>query len=441
MMQLYDVAVVGAGMAGIIAARDLSQRGYSVVLLEARNQIGGRTRVERHFGNLNLEMGGGYMHWTQPTVWTEIEKYGLELKAPLNPEKHRWLADGKVHSGTADEYAAVAGPLIGRFFADARSRFPLPVRPDRQTNSDIEQQSIEDRIRAMELTQYERDVLDGALSGVVSSYTEQGLTHILHATAVSFGSFDAFMETAGFWSIKGGTKALIEAIHHESQAEIRLSTPIAAVDDTGKHVAVTTKAGSTIWAKTAILAVPLNTLSDIDITPTPPAAVQQLIESGNPVKGGKIWVRVKGEIEPINVTVPVGKGPINAFRTEFHHDGDTLIMGIMSDMRVLEKSTDDHKVAAAVEAALRPFLPDVEVVGVAQHDWLRDEYSKGGWMMHRPGGLLELSPTARLPHGRIHFSGGDFAAVACGSIDGALESGVAAARRVARFLDSEKPLS
>lgn len=433
MAQQYDVAVVGAGMAGIIAARDLSQKGYSVVLVEAKDQIGGRTRVERHFQGLNLEMGGGYVHWTQPTVWSEISRYELKLKSPLSPEKNLWLADGKVNSATTEGYNAIAGPIISRFFADARSRFPLPVQPDLQDNSDIERQSLEDRIREMNLSIYERDVLDGALSGVVSSYTEQGLAHVLHAAAIYFGNFDAFMETAGFWGIQGGTKALIEAIHGDSRAELRLSTPIKSVEDRGNGVAITTKAGETIYAKATILAIPLNTLSDVTISPELPSATQQLIDRGNPVRGGKIWIRVKGEIEPINGAAPVGKAPINAFRTEYRYEGDTIIMGIMSDASLLD--VEDHE---AVETALRQFLPDVKVVDVASHNWFRDDYSKGGWMMHRPGGMLELAPKARLPHGRIYFGGSDFAAVASGSIDGALESGVTVARRVAAFLASGK---
>ena len=64
----FDVAVIGAGMAGIVAARDISQKGHSVVLLEARDRVGGRTYTKTVFGE-PLEMGGAYVDWTQPAVW------------------------------------------------------------------------------------------------------------------------------------------------------------------------------------------------------------------------------------------------------------------------------------------------------------------------------------------------------------------------------------
>jgi monoamine oxidase len=57
MAELFDVAVIGAGMAGIIAARDLSSKGHKVVLLEARNRLGGRTYMDSACGDV-LELGG-----------------------------------------------------------------------------------------------------------------------------------------------------------------------------------------------------------------------------------------------------------------------------------------------------------------------------------------------------------------------------------------------
>ena len=59
----YDVIVIGAGYAGLIAARDLTTvAGANVLLLEARDRIGGRTWTASVFGE-NLEMGGTWLHW------------------------------------------------------------------------------------------------------------------------------------------------------------------------------------------------------------------------------------------------------------------------------------------------------------------------------------------------------------------------------------------
>lgn len=97
----FDVAVIGAGMAGIVAAQDLSTRGHSVVLLKARDRVGRRTYMDQAFdGDISLETGGAYVHWTQPHMWHELERHGIGVEPPLAGDKIFWLAEGKVHSGT-----------------------------------------------------------------------------------------------------------------------------------------------------------------------------------------------------------------------------------------------------------------------------------------------------------------------------------------------------
>lgn len=430
----FDVIVVGAGMAGIVASRDISAKGRSVLLLEARDRVGGRTYMEKAFdGEISLDLGGGYVHWTQSTVWHELERHGISIKPPLVGEKYLWFAGGKVHSGTEAEYNKIANPLLNRFFADARDRFPLPFELLTMDNSDVEKQCIEDRIKEMDLSPYERDILDGTLSGIVTSYTEQGVAHLIHAVATYFGDFKAFFETAGFWSIQGSTKALVNSIIAESTSELRLSTPVRSISDEGSQVVVMTDAGERIQARAVVVAVPLNSVGDIAIKPELPTAVSEMIQQRNPIKGGKIWIRVKGKIEPFNGVAPVGKSSINAFRTERRYKGDTLIMGICSDASDFRLDDLD-----AVQTVLRQFIPNIEVVDTAYHDWLTDKFSQGGWMMHRPGNLTNAAPQMREPHGRIQFAGGDIAILSPGSIDGAMHSGMLAARQVNASLATGK---
>lgn len=178
MAEQYDVVVVGAGMAGIIAARNLSERGLSVALLEARPRLGGRTYTDSALDG-TLELGGGYVHWTQPHIWTELQRHGMaDLQPPLPSERVYWLADGKVHSGTESEWLAIAQPLVERLFADARTRFPMPYQPDVLDNTDVESQTLRERIDSLGLSQYERDVLEGPLSGMIHSCSKHGAAQL-----------------------------------------------------------------------------------------------------------------------------------------------------------------------------------------------------------------------------------------------------------------------
>jgi len=78
MTETTDVVVVGAGFAGLITARELTRQGLNVVVLEARDRIGGRTWTDHRLGR-DLEMGGTWLHWTQPHSWAEVTRYGLEV--------------------------------------------------------------------------------------------------------------------------------------------------------------------------------------------------------------------------------------------------------------------------------------------------------------------------------------------------------------------------
>ncbi|KAJ5249844.1 hypothetical protein N7489_000254 [Penicillium chrysogenum] len=429
-MEKFDIAVIGAGMAGITAARDLSKKGFSVVLLEARDRIGGRTYLQKVLGD-DIELGGAYVHWTQPHVWHELQKHDIGLLPPLPSSKAYWLADGKMHSGTEEEYYEVLSPAMAQLFADARARFPLPWMINAVDNSDMERETIESRINSLGLDSYHRDVLDGALAGVVHNYKYHGIAQLLHNVATYFGDYKAFFETASFWAIEGGTKRLLDAIFSESTAELRLSTPVSSIQDHGSKVSIITRAGKKIFAHAAIVAVPVNTLGDIKISPSLPRLARTMVAEKNPVMASKIWARVRGEVEPFTGYAPVGKHPINAVRTERYHKGDTLIMCICSDAAAIR--ADDKE---SVQTALRKFIPDIEVVDTASHSWVEDEFSKGGWMMHRPGHMTGGAAHIHQGHGRIRFCGSDIAALEVGAIEGAMQSGASVARDTSAALSA-----
>ena len=95
MPDAYDVVVIGGGFAGLTAARELRHRGYSVLILEARERLGGRTWVT-DFAGIPVEMGGTWVHWLQPHVWAEISRYGLGIVESPHAERAGWVTGGSL---------------------------------------------------------------------------------------------------------------------------------------------------------------------------------------------------------------------------------------------------------------------------------------------------------------------------------------------------------
>src|SRR5579875_456466 len=72
-----DVIVVGAGVAGLAAARALAERGMRVLALEARDRIGGRIFTERTADGVLVEHGAEFVHGRDPALWDLIREAGV----------------------------------------------------------------------------------------------------------------------------------------------------------------------------------------------------------------------------------------------------------------------------------------------------------------------------------------------------------------------------
>lgn len=90
-----------------------------------------------------------------------------------------------------------------------------------------------------------------------------------------------------------------------------------------------------------------------------------------------------------------------------------------------------------MQYALQKYVPDFEVVDTVGYDWVGDPFSKGGWMMGRPGQFTTTTPSLRKLHGRTYFAGADIAEMEPGSIDGTVGSGAIVSRDVATALGRE----
>ena len=99
------VAIVGAGFAGLVAARELETVGIKTEIFEARDRIGGRAWTEDRMGH-TLELGATWVHWMQPFIWTEIKRYKQGIYPSPVAEQALWITGGELREGSEAELDA-----------------------------------------------------------------------------------------------------------------------------------------------------------------------------------------------------------------------------------------------------------------------------------------------------------------------------------------------
>jgi monoamine oxidase len=431
-----DVIVVGAGFAGVTAARELRRQGHRVLVLEARDRIGGRTWTDTRLGR-DLEMGGTWVHWIQPHTWAELSRYGIGVTTSPTPVRGHWLSGGRLHSGTAEDLLDLIDRGMGASTAEALTWFPQPYRPLLSGDSlaEVDRLTIREKLEQLGLTDEEFDAVEGMWATNFNGRTEDGgYAQALRWCALAGGSWQLMFEACATYKIVGGTRGLIEAIAADAGVEIRTATRVAAVTQDDRGATVTLEDGSTLTAAAVVLTLPLNVLDSVTFDPPLSEGKRRAAHQGQASQGVKVWARLRGEYEPFVALAP-GSAPLTLCQVEYVEDGETIVVAFGSVSERLD-GTD----RSAVQEALRTWLPDAEVLEVASHDWVADDLSGETWPMQRAGQLTAALAELQRPEGRVFVAGSDYADGWAGFIDGAIESGMRAGREVHALLSAAEEL-
>lgn len=425
----YDVVVIGGGFAGATAARELRHRGLGVLIVEARDRFGGRTWTRKALGH-RIELGGTWVHWIQPHVWAEITRYGLELTQSPLPSWSRWIVDGELRKGSAEEFLGLLDGGLSNFLEDSRVRFERPYEPFHGEDlEEIDGLSVTDRLDEMGLDREQYVMNEGFWSICFNAPAREGaLTQALRWGALSMGDWQLMLEAAATYKFAGGTRALMEAIIADGGADTQLSKPVAVIERSGEGATVITRDADRISARAIIVTAPLNALNNIEFRPGLSEGKRAAANEGQASRGLKVWARLRGEMEPF-VTLAPSDQPLMWLQYEYAVDGDSLLIGFGADAGRLD--TND---SAAVQKAIRTWLPDAEVVDSIGHDWVSDEFSQQTWPMLKPNQLTRYLRELQRPEDSVFLAGSDYANGWMGFIDGAIESGLQVSREVNEHL-------
>lgn len=433
----YDVVVIGGGFAGVTAARDCRKSGYRTLLLEARNRLGGRT-FSSEFAGHKIELGGTWIHWTQPFVWAEKERYGLAVKetpAGVDPaaETMVMLVDGKRVKLTGAELLPVL-QAFDEYFAEGRALWERPYDASYSWKMLLERDSMSarDRLDQLKLQPLQRAALDGYLSAMghcptdVISYNEVSRWYALPGWNLPIAN-DALAR----YTFQDGTVSLINAMIDDGKPEVRLSTPVKKVEDKGDHVVVTTQKGERIVAGSVIVALPMNILPNVEFVPALDPRLAEAAKERHSGRGVKLFMKVKGKVDGPGKLFGLAPSdhPLSIVFSYAKADDHTIFVGFGGDPAKLDIQDKD-----AVQEVLHSFFPDMELEECFGYEWVLDPYSRGTYASYLPGWYGKYYEHFQKDRGRVVFGQGDHGEGWRGFIDGAIAAGGKAAQRVKEML-------
>jgi monoamine oxidase len=389
-MNEVDVAVVGAGAAGLAAAHELAAGGKSVVVVEARDRIGGRIHTDTALG-LPFDAGASYIHWAEHNPWLAIAR---DRNVRLEQDAGGGAAPNlfAILSGALDHYdRAAPDQSFADFTADkpslraaagALTRLSLGEDPERVSMADYEQ----------------------------------------------LWAGDDYLLPDGFGTL---------AARYGADVPVRLSTPVEAIRWDGPGVAIETPRGS-LAAAAAIVTVPVGVLAAdaIRFTPPLPAPTQEAIHGLGMGALTKIALRLNGAglgyLEATDLfEVGDAANPMNIELWPFDRDLAILYAG-GDGARALCALGNDGAVAEALDLlagivggeARRHFIAG-RLAG-----WWLDPYARGSYSVARPGHLAARAALAVPLADKIWFAGEATAGGGAMTAGGALLEGRRAARAI-----------
>ncbi len=233
-----DVAIVGAGAAGLAAAHDLVAAGFDVLLVEARDRIGGRAWTLRQGLPAPLDLGCGWLHSADQNPWVDVaQKLGFAIDKSTPPWA-RQMRDIGFAPGEYEDFSRASERLWDQL-EEAKDD-----EPDRPASDFLEPSSRWTPLLESISSYYNGAALDLVSTRDLGRYTDTGIN----------------------WRVVEGYGALIAAFG--ADLPIALSTPVTAIDYSGPRVRIDTRRG-TISARAAIVTIPTDVLARGAITFNP----------------------------------------------------------------------------------------------------------------------------------------------------------------------------
>ena len=456
-----DVVVAGAGYAGLRAARDLVAAGLDVVVVEARDRVGGRVFTEETPSGAVVDQGGQWIGPTQDrlqaladecavaTFPTWVDGSNLELRAG---ELHPF--SGLVPTSDPDGSADTVATLLD---LDLLAAEVPPDRPwDHPDAGFLDGITLSEWVATAAETEVARSLVATAALAVFGCGPEElSLLYVL-GYAHGGGSMSSLIRTTGGAQERrfaGGAQQMALHLAAGLGDRVVLDAPVVGVVHDAAGVTVTAgrmgadgvRSPWRVAARRLVVAMPPAVQGRIAFDPPLPGARDQLAQRapmGSVTKVHAVYDRPFWRDAGLSGQVVADAGLLRATFDDSPADGSHgVLMGFVAgpaDRRAESLGADGRR-AACLEELARAFGPEAaRPVEVTEQRWSAEPYTRGGPVACLgPGVLTGCGDSLRTPVGPIHWAGTETATVWSGYIEGALESGERAAAEVVSALGPE----
>ncbi|XP_069492605.1 amine oxidase [flavin-containing]-like [Ambystoma mexicanum] len=450
MSSKHDVVVIGGGISGLSAAKLLVESGLNVVVLEARDRVGGRTFTTRNKYVKYVDLGGAYVGPTQNRILRLAKEFGVE-NYKVN-EDQRLIHHVK---GKSYPFRGAFPPVWNPFaFLDYNNlwrtmdlmgkEIPKEAPWSAPHAEEWDKMTMKDLIEKLCWTESAKKFATLFVNvNVTSEPHEVSALWFLWYVKQCGGTTRIFSTTNGGQERKfvGGSSQISERMMDHLQGRVKLESPVIRIDQSGDTVIVETLNHEIYEAKYVISAIPPALLLKIHFDPELPPLRNQLI---NRVPMGSVIKCMVYYNEPFwrkndycgTMVIEDEDAAIGLTLDDTKPDGTVAaIMGFIlarKSRRLASLTKDERKTkicelyskVLGSEEALYP-------VHYEEKNWCEEQYSGGCYTSYFPPGIMtQYGRVLRQPVGRIYFAGTETATEWSGYMEGAVQAGERAAREI-----------